>query len=422
VVAAAVTRSAAVAGLHPALLPTIDVIPVAGGIAVVTPLLTGGSLADLLVARATLDPEEVVGLLVPVCGAIAALHAAGVVHGDLKPSNILLAADGSPFVADLVDTTTGTAGTPAYLDPTEVGGRPSPAGDAYALAVVAYEALAGCVPYGGDAAEARAAASVGAHRSLRQRAAIPAPLADLVERALALDRSARPTDVARLGAELVAALPDGSSARLPTPVPPVALASLAAASNQTVAVDATSPTPASAGRAPSRRRHKTLASAAALVVLASAGVALVALPTGRAEVADQAWIASAAAGRPPVPCEPARPPEPPGRPLLVDTDLDGCAEGARWDGAVLTVAGHRRLRRYEVGRPGAQLLAGDWDGDGAATVALYDPGRGEILYVDRFPARVGEQVRARRVDAAPRHGRACVIRRAGRVRVRVRTG
>ncbi|MDQ6332762.1 hypothetical protein, partial [Campylobacter jejuni] len=77
----------------------------------------------------------------------------------------------------------------------------------------------------------------------------------------------------------------------------------------------------------------------------------------------------------------------------VDVDGDHVADLVRWDGHHLTVTSTvtGETRAYRMGRPGDQILFGDWDGDGAATPALYRPTTGEVLYADRFPAEVGER-------------------------------
>jgi len=69
-------------------------------LALVTDEGTGGSLAQLLGARGPLTAGEAVTIVAPLLGALAALHAVGVVHGDLTPGNLTFSPDGKPLIAD----------------------------------------------------------------------------------------------------------------------------------------------------------------------------------------------------------------------------------------------------------------------------------------------------------------------------------
>lgn len=125
--------------------------------------LPGETLAERM-AAGPVDPAWITGVAGDVLGALGAAHAAGVLHRDVKPGNILIGADGCAKVADFGiaktaeeatdgDTTaTGTLlGTPAYLAPERIDGQPAtPASDLYSLGVVLYEALAGRKPFDGD--------------------------------------------------------------------------------------------------------------------------------------------------------------------------------------------------------------------------------------------------------------------------------
>ncbi|HMM95841.1 protein kinase [Phycicoccus sp.] len=129
-------------------------LPLADGrVALVMPLMRGGSLAGLIAARGHLGPGEVVTVLAPLAGALGRLHAAGVVHGDVSPGNVLLDLDGRPVLADLgVGRVLGEApqavwGTPGHIAPEVLlGGEPSPASDVYALGALGWLCLAGEVP------------------------------------------------------------------------------------------------------------------------------------------------------------------------------------------------------------------------------------------------------------------------------------
>lgn len=213
--------AARTAVVHPNLLPVLAVIPDGAGRALVTPYLPGGSLRDLLDDRGTLTPGELVALLGPVAGALGALHAAGLVHGDLKPENLLLDARGIPVVADVegarpIGTAAGAVtGSAAYLAPEAATGGPvDPRADVFGLAVVAYEALTGRRPHRGEPAEVLAAAAGAVRRPLTSWPTVADRVALVVEAALSPDPAGRPDGPADLVAALSRAVP-AAEVRLP---------------------------------------------------------------------------------------------------------------------------------------------------------------------------------------------------------------
>jgi len=117
-------------------------------------LVLGGSVRDLLAARGPLPDGVLAPLLGQLLDALAAVHAHGLVHGDVKPSNLLLRAGVRPHllladfgVAAPAGIGTGPAGTPAFLPPERLAGAPPhPSQDVYAAGLVARRSLAGSSP------------------------------------------------------------------------------------------------------------------------------------------------------------------------------------------------------------------------------------------------------------------------------------
>jgi serine/threonine-protein kinase len=128
-----------------------------GSIYVVMERLVGRSLADKLSREGLVAPGFAIPVFIGVCRALAAAHAKGVVHRDLKPGNIFLCEDGMSKVLDFGMSKLATAealtqagytlGTPEYMAPEQCIGAPVEARtDIYALGVLMYEALTGELP------------------------------------------------------------------------------------------------------------------------------------------------------------------------------------------------------------------------------------------------------------------------------------
>ena len=197
----------AAAGLsHPNAVAVFDTGDHEGAPYLVMERLPGDTLADRI-ADGPVDEEWVCTAACGVLGALAQAHRAGIVHRDVKPGNILLAADGTAKIADFgiaksinpSDSTSGhdqlnlTAtgqllGTPAYLAPERIEGHAAtPTSDLWALGVVLYEALAGVKPFAGRGALDVAQAIVtGSHVPLSERRPDLDPrLVHTIERAMA---------------------------------------------------------------------------------------------------------------------------------------------------------------------------------------------------------------------------------------------
>jgi eukaryotic-like serine/threonine-protein kinase len=132
---------------------------------IVMELVSTEDLKDMLSRRGRLSPAELLEILEPVCSALSAAHAAGVVHRDLKASNISVGHEDGKLVIKLLDfgiarfvqpdgstaglTVMGTRlGTPHAMSPEQVRGEPVDSrADIYALGVLIYQALTGAYPF-----------------------------------------------------------------------------------------------------------------------------------------------------------------------------------------------------------------------------------------------------------------------------------
>ena len=143
---------------HPAVVPVYDSREVDGELFVAMRLVEGGDLRGLIDREGPLPPARATALLGQVAEALDAAHAAGIVHRDVKPHNVLVEGDRaylSDFgLAKAIDdwappSATSVVGTVAYMSP-EQWQRPRrsahPA-DIYSLGCVLYEAVTGVVPY-----------------------------------------------------------------------------------------------------------------------------------------------------------------------------------------------------------------------------------------------------------------------------------
>ena len=191
----------------------ITVVTSGSGLVLVLEFQGGGSLAALLHARPRLAPGEVVTIAAPLAAALAEVHGAGLIHGDISPANLLFATDGRPVLSDLgVARLAGRAGvdaaTAAYADPAVLAGAPlTRSTDVYALAAVCHEALCGQPPYPGDDADAVMAAATAGRVSLASLAVnLPPAMVAAIEAALSPDPESRP-DAAAFGEALLAACP-----------------------------------------------------------------------------------------------------------------------------------------------------------------------------------------------------------------------
>src|SRR5215472_4548823 len=193
---------------HPRLVTVLDCGIDSGSAFVVMELVAGSTLRAVLDDAGSLPPARAAGIAAAVCEALEVAHAAGLVHGDIKPANIVLSggevrvldfgiarADGSAG-----DTPTlGALGTVAYLSPEQASGGPAgPLSDLYALGCVLFEMLTGEPPFTADSAVGLAYRHVHDEPgppSARQ-SGVPARLDRITARLLAKDPAARPASAA----------------------------------------------------------------------------------------------------------------------------------------------------------------------------------------------------------------------------------
>ncbi len=210
---------------HPGVVSLFDSGEMADGSAfLVMELLEGPSLDAVLNEYGPGKPKQVAALLRQIGPALGAVHRLGVVHRDVKPSNILLLSGGPSVEAKLLDFGLATSrqfkekltqsgfivGTPAYMSPEQVQGKDADErSDLYALAAVAYEALSGrpIVPRGLDLSGTLASVLSDRPPKLSSLlAGFPSRLDHLFELALAKDPGFRPHDISTWAEQCASAL------------------------------------------------------------------------------------------------------------------------------------------------------------------------------------------------------------------------
>lgn len=173
---------------------------------IVMELAEGETLAAHLRAG-PLDWRIAVRVCAEVSAALAAAHAGGIVHRDVKPANVVLTPAGVKVLDFGIASPAGAAddtpegivlGTPAYLAPEQLDRHPAtPAADMYALGVLLYYCLAGRLPYpaGGSATQLLGERRRQPPQPLPEVDGLPAEIADLCRRCLADDPALRPTSL-----------------------------------------------------------------------------------------------------------------------------------------------------------------------------------------------------------------------------------
>jgi serine/threonine-protein kinase len=244
-------------------------------------LVEGDALSTLLEREGRLDAARTLDIVRQTSAALALAHAAGVVHRDVKPGNVLIGSDGVVKITDFGIAwsassvpLTGTGqviGTAHYLSPEQAaGGKATPASDVYALGTVAYECLAGRRAFDGESSVQIALKQI-REEPLPLPSDVPAGMRELVRHAMVKDPAVRYPDGAALRAAADAVALTGGTAPIRVagahgtavmPLPPVPLGA--------------SPTPSPVRR--SRRAVSMLLGALAAVV--ALAVVVTVLTTG----------------------------------------------------------------------------------------------------------------------------------------------
>ncbi len=299
---------------HPNIATIFDVGEVEGRAFIVMELVDGGSLADRIEAG-SVPEDQALAWLGHAAAALDAAHAEGIVHRDVKPSNMLLDRQDDLKITDfgialVLDeaathaTVTGTVlGTAGYLSPEQAAGQRATAeSDIYALGVVAYELLTGGRPFARASVAAEAAAHVSEPVEPPSERADLAPEADPVfARALAKDPSYRYPSAAEFVQDLSAALRGEET--VPLPVATAAVGGAGATEVTQVA------------RRPARRGRRIIPVALAALLLAGGALAAVLLthsqtPPGGTPATSQPRQHPRAHPPPPTPAANPVPPPP----------------------------------------------------------------------------------------------------------------
>jgi serine/threonine protein kinase len=288
---------------HPHAVPVFDAVEQDGQLWIVMPFIPSITLAAVLEQGGPLQPNEAAKVGAEVASALAAAHAVGIVHRDVKPGNILIAEDGAALISDfgiaraLGDATLTSSGmihgTPAYLAPEVArGSEANFASDVFSLGSTLYSALEGRPPFGtGDNTMALL------HRVSSGRFPPPqhsGPLTPVIMHMLSTETSDRPSmgavakALSRLATQgssgeealTLAASDEGPKDEETTP----------AAYSGRDAQQATGPSPAAAPKSPvasapasqaqrptELRRRRGLAAAVAVVALIGIGILVTAL-------------------------------------------------------------------------------------------------------------------------------------------------
>ncbi|HET7309782.1 MAG TPA: serine/threonine-protein kinase [Mycobacteriales bacterium] len=270
----------------PSAVRVFDIVEQDGRPWIVMEYLDGMTLTDVIRERGPLPAAEVIHIGQALVNALEAAHTAGVLHRDVKPSNVMIAPDGRVALTDFGiatsidgesgDTTSGViVGSPAYMAPERARGEPpTAASDLWSLGATLWTAAEGRPPFEGPTGLATMTAV--ATEPPPRCARCAGPLGDLLHRLMDRDAAARPPldDVRRELSALVETAPRRVVAADPYPTEP-----LPAAFDRTTALDPIVDRPAAAKPAAPGRSRRGLgwlvAALVGLIVLAAVSAAVV---------------------------------------------------------------------------------------------------------------------------------------------------
>jgi Protein kinase domain len=262
----------------PHVVPIYDVGELDGRLYVTMRLINGVDLHTLLSAG-PLEPSRAVDVIEQIASALHSAHQAGLVHRDVKPSNILLADNDFAYLIDFgIAHATGdtamtsahtTVGTWAYMAPERFHtGATEPSSDVYALACVLYECLTGEPPFPGDTLEQVAVGHMVTPppRPSEEHDTVPTAMDQVIATGLAKQPAERYPSTVEMAAAARLAItdPHGTSGPVPPAGPDPAQTRRWPAGPSPV-------TTATTGSKPRRRRGMLVAAAAAIVLLIAGG-------------------------------------------------------------------------------------------------------------------------------------------------------
>jgi streptogramin lyase len=332
---------------HPAVVPVFDSREVDGELIVAMRLVAGGDLRRTIDREGPLSPARAIALLGQVAAALDAAHAAGIVHRDVKPHNVLVEGDRA-FLSDFglakalgdsgVQSGTSVVGTAEYMSPEQWrGGSVGPPADVYSLGCVLFEALTGIAPY--------------ARKDADTEPVMPAGLDAVIERAVSKDPSERYPSAGAL----IAAARERQGAGL--------------AATQVLSDPGAAPGPGGGSRLP---RGKALAfGAAGLAVIAAMVVLVLALVDSGGGVHASK----------PIPIG--------GAPLRIAADDDAIWVTSQPDGTLTRLnpeTGEAVGESFQLGAGISGVAVG------AGSVWVSDPPHGEILRVDPKSGEVMKRI------------------------------